>query len=434
MSADMELLLSRESNSDPIPAQRRRACIPCTTSKRRCDMSRPSCDRCLDKRISCRYSSSRLYARRCPGQSRTSGITDPSDPSLNSPFSALLESGDDDCEDIYDSGNCHRSAEATNPPYSAAWFLRVEHWVIHHHEMRLPPPPKIRSSAVQLYVRCVRQWLQQWIKCGHCPMIHRSLFAETGMPPCLQDAYAALAVYSIKNEQNEDTVMKHIEDKANALVEQNATHQDLLLDTFVSASPLTTVQHLARVLSLIIYQFIRLFDGNIRQRAQAEKNDELLKSWTSQLWSSVNIDVTVQNTFGGDYLVTQDSDDATFKLWRIWILMENVRRVWKVSTYIRCIYYVTRDGTADCGGTIDFTARRGLWDASSAPVWRHLLEQKDPLFVVPSRAVWLFDSTTPKDIDAFALATMNLTLDSDKVDSWVAKSTDIQWETLLLMA
>ncbi|KAL7929016.1 hypothetical protein V8C35DRAFT_316768 [Trichoderma chlorosporum] len=435
VSDEMELLRSKEPNhsSASKPAHRRRACIPCTSSKRRCDMTRPSCERCLEKQLPCRYSSVRLYARR-ETKPKTSGVTEHEEP-INSPFSALFESGDDDCDGSHNSGSCHGNATTTNTlPYCASWFLQVEHWVIHHSNIRPDPPPKVRGSAVQQYVRCLRKWLQQWIERGHCPMIHKSLFADTKMPPCLQDAYAALALYNFKNEHNEDMVMRHIEEKANALLEENSTHHNLLIDPFVSSSPLTTVEHLARVLSLVIYQFIRLFDGNIRQRAQGEKAIPVLKSWTSQLWSSVNIDVTVQNTFGGDYLVTQDSADATVKLWRIWILMENVRRIWKVSTNMRCIYFIFRDGSTDCEGTIDSTARRGLWDAPSAPVWRRLLEQKDPLFVMPFMSSWLLDTTTPNDIDVFGLATMSLTLDSDQMDSWVANSSDTQLEALLMSA
>ncbi|KAL7955620.1 hypothetical protein V8C34DRAFT_327044 [Trichoderma compactum] len=418
----MDSLINQNSSSNPdrTPALRRRACIPCTSSKCRCDMTRPSCERCLDKQVACRYSSARLYARRGV-QSKPSRVTEP-EASHNSPFSALFESGDDECDGSYNGGNCRGSDDATNSLDSAPWFLQAEHWIIHHHEDRPSPPPYVRSSAVRQYIVCLKKWLQQWVESGgHCPMIHKPLFADTKLPPCLQDAYAALAVYSFKSDQNEDVVMQHIEDKANSLLEEHSAHQELLIDSFVAPCSLTTVQHLARVLSLIIYQFIRLFDGNIRHRAQAEKYIPLLKSWTCQLWSSVNIDVTVQNTFGGDYFVTQENADAT-----------SVRRAWKVSAYMRCIYYVFCDGTAPCEGTIDFTARRGLWDATSAAVWRRLLEQKDHLFAVPFASSWLLDATTPKDIDAFGLATMNISVGSDKLDSWVANSSDMHLEDLLM--
>lgn len=434
----MELAISRESNSDLSSAQlRQRACIPCTKAKRRCDKSRPFCQRCLDKEAPCQYSASRPYARRGIKAPKASGVTatEPA-PLLDFPPSALFDGDDDDCDGNY-GGEIymhHKGADTINLPSPASWFLQVEHWVIHHSYIPPHPLPIVRNTAIQQFIRCLRKWCQQWVECGHCPMIHRALFANTGMPPCLQDAYAALAVYSFKNEHNEDMVMQHIEDKANALIEEHSTDEDLLAGAFVSATPLSTIQHLTRVLSLFIYQFIRLFDGHIRQRAQAEKQIPLLKSWTEQLWSSVNIDVTVQNAFGGDYLVAQDNADATTKLWHIWILMENVRRIWMVSTYTRCIYLVSRDGSIDCEGIIDFTARRGLWDASSAALWRHVLEQKDPLLVMPFQAAGLFDTETAEDIDVFGLAAMSLSLDSDQIDSWVANSTGMKLETLLMAA
>ncbi|TFA99042.1 Transcription factor gsfR2 [Trichoderma ghanense] len=430
----MQLEPSKDSNSDANSAHlRRRACIPCTRAKRRCDMNRPACERCLDKQIACRYSMTRPYARRAaklpqtdsPSSSRSAESR--AIPLLGSSPSALLDT--EDCHE-----NNHGGGYSKDADYSTvSWFLRVEHWVIYHGDAQPPQLPVIRSTVLQQYNRCVRKWLVQWVELGHCPMIHRSLFAETGMPSCVQDAYAALAVYRMKNENNEETVMQHIQDKADALLQRHSTtEQVLLVGGFASVSPLSTIQHLARVLSLFIYVFIRLFDGHVRQRAEAEKLIPLLRDWTAQLWNSVNIDVTLQNAFGGDFLAAQGNPEAVVKLWRIWILMENVRRVWMVSTCTTCIYLVLRDGTGHCDGTIDFTARRGLWDAASAPLWKIMLEQKDALFVVPFQTAWLFERTTVKDIDPFGLTMMSLTLNSDKLDSWIAESTDTHLEELLM--
>ncbi|KAM0265322.1 hypothetical protein ACHAQJ_000162 [Trichoderma viride] len=417
--------MTKEAN---CAQQRRRACVPCTQAKRRCDKTRPSCQRCLDKEISCGYSSSRPYARRGGASSRAwTAIT--SELSIDSPASPLFN----DDNNGYDENSYRKDADTIINPQcvTCPWFLRVERWVIHHSE-EMRTPPIIRSSTVQQYIRCVKKWLLQWVESNHCPMIHKSLFADTGMPPCLQDAYAALAVYSFKNEHNEDVVMQHIENKANALIQEHIMDTSPPIDAFTSAaSPLSTAQHLARVLSLLIYQFIRLFDGHIRQRAQAEKQIPVMDSWTAQLWNSVSLDVTVQNTFGGDYLTVQDKAEAASKLWHSWILMENVRRVWMVSTYTRCIYLVSRDGNIDCCGAIDFTARHGLWDAASAAIWLRILEHKDPLFVEPYHADWLLEAITANDIDVFSLATMSLTLDSDKIDSWIANTKNTHLEALM---
>ncbi|EGR49733.1 uncharacterized protein TRIREDRAFT_105880 [Trichoderma reesei QM6a] len=431
---------SKDATPDANPAHlRRRACIPCTRAKRRCDMNRPSCERCLDKEVACRYSATRPYARRAAKSPQTNSPgSNRCEESHATPLldSSLLASQDaEDCNDTSCGRSYSKAADGiTILPYSTvSWFLQAEHWVIYHGDVQSPQLPAIRGSVLQQYFPRVRKWLMQWIELDHCPMIHRSLFAETGMPPCVQDAYAAMALYAMKNENNEETVMQHIRDKVDSLVQRYSdAEQALLVGGFASVSPLSTIQHLSRVLSLLIYVFIGLYDGHIRQRAEAEKLIPLLRDWTAQLWNSVNVDVTLQNAFGGDYLVARDNTEAVVKLWRIWILMENVRRVWMVSTCTTCIYLVARDGTGHCDGTIDFTARRGLWDAASAPLWKNMLERKDPLFVVPFQTAWLFEKTTVEDIDPFGLTMMSLTLNSDKLDSWIAESTDTHLEALLM--
>jgi hypothetical protein len=425
-----------DTRSQSAEFQRQRACVPCTQAKRRCDKSRPFCQRCLSKQVKCHYSSRRLYARRRGDASSSAESTaTASEPSLDSTTSLLFTDGGS--EDENEDGNHNESVNASREVFDAnnrqlftrPWFLKAEYWIIHH--QALHAPPLIRSSAVQQYIRCIKKWLRQWIECGNCPLIHGSLFADTGMPPCLQDAYAAIAVYSTKNEQNEMMVMQHIQHKADALLEANCENKHPLVDMFGSPTPLSTGQHLARVLSLFIYQFIRLFDGDIRRRALAEKQIPVLEAWTEQLWDSVNLDVTLHNTFGGEYLAVEDRINMANHLWSSYILMENVRRVWMVCTYTSCIYLLTRDGTAGCTGTIDFTARDGLWDATCAATWLRMLEQKDPLSVVPHDSDWLREETSIKDIDKFSIVNMGLGLDSDKMDAWIANTMNMRLEALM---
>ncbi|KAL7922880.1 hypothetical protein ACQKWADRAFT_291703 [Trichoderma austrokoningii] len=434
----MESAMAKDADYDTrSQSQRQRACLPCTQAKRRCDKGRPFCQRCVGKQIRCHYSSRRLYARRGGegSSSREESSVTASEPSLRSSTSLFFTDGGSDKGNGDGNQNENESVSqddvgVDNRQFlSRLWFLKAEFWVIHHQSLHAPP--LIRASALQQYIRCIKKWLRQWIECNHCPLIHGSLFAETRMPPCLQDAYAALAVYGNKNEQNEHVVMQHMEDKASSLLEAYCENKDPLADMFASPTPLTTGQHLARVLSLFIYEFIRLFDGDIRQRALAEKHIPVLEDWTAQLWESVNLDVTLHNTFGREYLAAEDKTNMANQLWRNWILMETVRRVWMVCTYTQCIYLLTRDGTVSCAGTIDFTARCGLWDATSAAAWLRMLEQKDPLSVVPHDSDWLREATSIKDIDQFGLVNMSLGLDSDKMDAWIANTTNMRLEALM---
>lgn len=70
-----------------------------------------------------------------------------------------------------------------------------------------------------------------------------------------------------KNDRNEEVLMRIIEEKANKLLNELS----FITDSREKAPPsLRMAEQLPRVQPLFIYQFICLFDGDIRQRAQAE--------------------------------------------------------------------------------------------------------------------------------------------------------------------
>jgi hypothetical protein len=66
---------------------------------------------------------------------------------------------------------------------------------------------------------------------------------------CYLDAYAACALYLAKNEKNSESVFRYIE-----------TNVGILLDTPEAVKP---IEQLACAQSLLLYQIIRLFDGDV---------------------------------------------------------------------------------------------------------------------------------------------------------------------------
>ncbi len=79
----------------------------------------------------------------------------------------------------------------------------------------------------------------------------------------------------------------------------------------------------------ILYQFIRLFDGDVRQRVNAERDLELLDSWTLRLhqnYCQVPIKLGKESTYGH------------------WVLVESIRRTTMMSVLLRGAYSVMKDG------------------------------------------------------------------------------------------
>ncbi|KAL7940869.1 hypothetical protein V8C42DRAFT_336347 [Trichoderma barbatum] len=416
----MEVAQSISNNS-----RRRNACIPCTQAKRRCDKGLPACQRCIERETPCQYPSTRPYARRQVREPKAA------ERSELSPRDALrrhtkttatvvrdLKPTDDlDCarqvEDVWDEEILSLNLRSSVDAQASSWFLGAETWAID--PIHPEPPievPRLRMSDLKLFSQQVRRWLLQWVQQGHCPFLHGQLYAETGLPPCLMDAFTAVAVYETKNNRNEELIMGIIDEKANGLL----SSQPLEADPVVGSAPshLQTVHHLARVQALFIYQFLRLFDGDIRQRALGEACIPTLTEWNSRLWESANVDACLQTSCGFDGLFSQDftygggDNDASGGQWRDWLLSESIRRIWIVGSYLQCAYLAIRDGQAACVGGITFTARRGLWEAQSAATWMRLVRSTNPLFTSCYQTDGMALSVSAPEVDVFCLTIMSM--------------------------
>jgi hypothetical protein len=186
------------------------------------------------------------------------------------------------------------------------------------------------------------------------------------------------------------------------------------------------VEQLARVQALFIYQFIRLFDGDIRQRAQAEALIPTLKGWNNRLWESADLNACLETSFDFAGLFSQCSgaksfDDPSGQQWRDWLLAESVRRIWLIGNYVQGIYLMMRDRQVGCSGGVSFTVRRGLWDAQSAATWMRLVRSKDPLFVPCHETDLMIPFVEAPEVDAFCLNIMGILWGAPKLDFWLSK-------------
>lgn len=108
---------------------------------------------------------------------------------------------------------------------------------------------------------------------GQNPFIYKHLYTEH-LPPVISDALSACALYSGKNSENDLFVFGDISQKAKDLAEMQPAF-------------LSPVDVLASTQALLLYQIMRLFDGDIRQRADAESHETIIISWTEQLLARV---------------------------------------------------------------------------------------------------------------------------------------------------
>ena len=120
---------------------------------------------------------------------------------------------------------------------------------------------------------------------------------------------------------------------------------------------------LVGVQALVIYQIIRLFDGDIRQRANAERQFPLLDAWTCRLRSLANN-------------LMSDNSVAHWSLYQRWIFIESARRTVMMSVMVQAIYTVVKEGVCSLVpflATLPISVNGALWNMSEEEWWQSTL-------------------------------------------------------------
>ncbi|ETS01117.1 hypothetical protein M419DRAFT_81339 [Trichoderma reesei RUT C-30] len=390
--------------TDAAPPKRL-ACIACTRAKRKCSKQTPSCRRCADKKLVCRYPAPRV-----------------------APPYDLVFSQDGAVSVIpVPPGASDRHPLPTPPSQIAAtdslqnpWFLSPSSWDIDHKHGPVPSQISFSDEALTWFIDQLHVWLRQWTTEGHCPFIHRQLW-KIHLPDHIQDAFASLAAYHSKTPATERTVLRIIETRVNNLVDTQ--HASGVGDFGVIM--LDPACHLARTQALLIYKIIRLFDGDIRARAQAEKNIDTLALWARQLWQSAGLALSssshkepVDRVSSGPVDTQLRTDGTLTSTWQAWIFSESIRRTYMAATLTEAVYLTLKQGWAPCPGGIVFSGGAGLWDATSPVAWMKHYQENAVNGIRCIEGDQLFSSARVADVDEFCQATMIVSYGLERFERW----------------
>ncbi|KZL66463.1 C6 finger domain-containing protein [Colletotrichum tofieldiae] len=350
------------SSSSPLISTRRRACTACQQAKRRCDQRLPRCGRCTQKGFEdCNYPSLEAAVAAADFNFFTDVLSGSAGTPTDSLHNIMPVPGVPETESSWSLFYGNAAAVPTPSPSVMA-----------------PPTSECIQRDAVLYCneqfRCFpRRWAGQN---GVAPFIHPALYLPTtngadGLPPVLQDCFCACAAYAAKNEENSALVLGVVEAKATALlyVPEQATW--------------TLPQQVAALQALVMYQIMRWFDGDIRQRVLADSVEPVLAAWTSALQSRVGAAVFVEEAIppsvipeaahvppqqqsssstssypqqhdispdnsrsntpggGGGGRLTKEELKAA---WRRWLMAEWIRRVLVMAHLVRAVYAAAKHG------------------------------------------------------------------------------------------
>lgn len=279
-------------------------------------------------------------------------------------------------------------------------------------------PPSGHREKLQCYVTMIWEWLTQWVEQGSNPFIHAALY-RTRLPPCVQDAYTALSSYIHKKQSNEQMIFRILEDRAKQLIDTKGIFTNVSDQPDKDHDSLNSVEHLARVQSLLIYQIIGLFDGDIRLRHLAETQRPILDDWVREMaMSGGSMDMCAP-----DQLYEYASVDQDNLHWYSWIVAESIQRTWMMASGIHVIYLMMQQGvTTPCLGSVVFTTRTGIWEAPSAVAWSKLCLERSSGLIQMAEADRLFAEAAPEDVNDFTKVFLEATFGIERMERWVGRS------------
>ncbi|KKP06910.1 hypothetical protein THAR02_00991 [Trichoderma harzianum] len=471
---------------------RRVSCIICAKGKRRCSRQIPSCARCAEKGLVCRYPAPRIsyvppvelvYSSDGPPtvyqdlRGSAGSSADSSTPSAttigNYHEQVLVDSTNENrnhlAQDFTSFLTESRSATAGSEPILAphlsnSWFLAPSSWVITDNADAVRPRGCFNEEALRQFPEHAMTWLKQWSVKGHCPFIHLNQQKTfNGFPDCLQDAYTVTAAYTNSTPATKQLALRILQSRAAQLVSNFKDARSLEDLVF---GPMTG---LSRLQALLVYTIVGLFDGDIRARGQAESNLDVLTSWATELWERTVLDISQSRVAEDNPSIgindppatesckrpgtTQWAMDATappsmdqiisttkydymgllmdgtvYSAWQSWTFAESIRRTCLTAGITRSVFRVLQKGWSDCPGGIIFTAANGLWDASDPHIWMKRVSSSGFLPVRHTELESLVDQTDRSKVDEFSQTIVIISFGLERYAQWGADSN--QQETV----
>ncbi|KAF9889741.1 hypothetical protein FE257_007047 [Aspergillus nanangensis] len=403
-----------------MPAPYRRACSNCVKSKRRCNLAVPSCYRCRVRSLSCQYQQTHTAATPAEVVLLSLPVEDP----FNPPSAELGSLARDDqvAEENIDATMNNWLTEYTSslhpfPDYNLDWTEIMQDIDVYRVPDRIgrgnSPENTVLSGEIfqERIVNSVKRlktYPDVFVREGKTPFIHPALYHDH-FPGPIQDALLVCALYKQKNEANEAWVFRVINTKTASLLDRPA----------VTLSQQPVLEQLAAVQALILYQIIRLFDGDIRQRAEAERTDQTMTTWTKQLQLHMNpVESNLQVESG------LAVDKANSGRWKSWLLDETVRRTVIICYTLQGMYCFLKNGWDNSHtefNYLSFYAQQALWGAASDYQWQTALQSCPSLPVrFPSWDTDLRD-VRPSDVDDLGMMMMVLMKGVDFCMRWAGQ-------------
>ncbi|KAF2434260.1 hypothetical protein EJ08DRAFT_627776 [Tothia fuscella] len=395
--------------------QKRKSCIECIQAKRRCDCGGPACVRGVKQKLACRYVPSPS-----PAVQELSANNIASNEQLNNEFCwptlfPELQRNDVALLEQYSSLENFENGSFdvfSGPHGMVGPNFNTSKFTLPSPVPYTPSQPAITASSSGLpgFAASRLDYGLEQLKLAPSTMVYKMetpwshhLLYEEYMPQSMHDALGVCALYLTKNDMNSSFVFKHIELGVQKLLE--------------SPVPEKPIELLARVHALLLYQIIRVFDGDILARAQAERDISHLENMAYSLQSIAN-----QQEALPPFLPLYPTETAK-GLWKTWFLQESARRTFLICFFYLALYCLVKGKKSFCQDNTalpsTFTASSHLWHARSVLDFAIAWKERHHFVITDLSYDELRKVGTPEDIETFGKILLVSDMGIDDTKGWL---------------
>ncbi|EWG55442.1 hypothetical protein FVEG_17525 [Fusarium verticillioides 7600] len=393
------------------PPARRKSCQACKKARRRCDLARPTCQRCAQRNIHCHYP----YA---PPLRESASCIQPVipvseiDASLMPSCLGMLDSIFEPTVDFTDqlfqgSLDCDTSNWST-PGLSTA----AQNALNRSQLVTIPQVTRAITSRLQFAMDAILKGPSQMISENQTPWCHSHLY-DDGMPKSMQHAVSSAALHAAKNHLNARVIRDNVESRA----------QELL----ASDPPTTSMETLAYAHALFIYQILRLLDNDTRSYAIYEATMPHLEEASNALIPHIAIDEEASQSSD---LIPLFPAAAGQAFWTNWIFQESAKRTLGMINFFMLTYYFMKGESGNrCCQNKNIAVNRSvtmsahLWNAQDAVDFALAWRDKKHFTInvsAPNFLETILQDAQKDDIDVFGKICLTSLMGLTEAKGWLA--------------
>lgn len=197
----------------------------------------------------------------------------------------------------------------------------------------------ISQDRIDFCITQLKSCLPSFVLANRTLFIH-PLSSDGNIPPLYQDALSICSLYMHRTNANKKVVFQMLDNKVDLLL-LNSSHFSYGAEN-----------NLIELQVLLLYQIIRIFDGDTRQRTNAERQFDLLDAWTVRLHKSYS---------------EAEQSRPLYSSSRHWIYLESIRRTIMMSIFLRDLYSAMKNkvlALVPLRCTVPVSYSSGLWNES----------------------------------------------------------------------